>query len=93
MGKMTDGDVMVYIRNQMLELEKIAKEYKVTICILSCSDGFSNCRVNDYAITHWENKDIYLYEPRGARESWEYDIRPQSINFAGRPYMKRGGRK
>lgn len=95
MGKMTDGDVMVYIRNHMLALSDIAKRYGVDISITADADGYANARIGDYEVTQFKKGNIkYAYMPLDDdTEMWQQDIKTYCVNFSGDPYMKWGGRK
>ena len=89
--KMTDGDVMIYLRNTMLALSQLAQERQISIRLNTVIDGYGNVRVGDYVATHYpENKKIvYEYAPIGEESSrvdeWIYDIPPQSICFGQAP--------
>lgn len=95
MRKMTDGDVMVYIRNHMLALSDMAKQYGVDISISADADGYASARMGDYEVTQFKKGNIkYAYMPLDDdTEMWQQDIKTYSVNFSGDPYMKWGGRK
>lgn len=95
MGKMTDGDVMIYIRNHALAISKMAKEHDIDIEITAHSDGYINCKANnDYEFSSFDDGyEAYNYWPTKSNRKWRYDIKPQSIKFSGAPYTKRGGMK
>lgn len=94
MGKMTDGDVMVYIRNHALGISKMAKDHELEINIIIQPDGYINCRANSYEFaSHKGYYERYDYLPRGDISRWRHGIEPQNISFSGAPYMKWGGRK
>lgn len=95
MGKMTDGDVMVYLRNQMLALSEIAKRYGVDISVSADADGFANTKMGDYEVTQFKKGNIeYAYMPIDEDVgAWRCNIKPYCINLLGEPYMKWGGRK
>lgn len=95
--KMTDGDVMVYLRNTMLALSQLAQERQISIQLHTVIDGYGNVRSGDYAVTHYpEDKNIvYEYAPIGEESSrvdeWIYDIPPQSIRFGQAPKEEKHG--
>ena len=95
MKKMADGDVMVYIRNQMLALSEIAKRYGVDISVGADADGFASAKMGDYEVTQFKKGNIeYAYMPiDDGVETWQYDLKPYSINLSAEPYMEWGGRK
>lgn len=95
MGKMTDGDVMVYIRNHMLALSDMAKQYGVDISITADTDGYANARMGDYEVTQFKKGNIkYAYMPLDDdTEMWQQDIKTYCVDFSGDPYMEWGGRK
>lgn len=92
MRKMTDGDVMVYIRNQMLALSDMAKQYGVDISISANADGFANAKIGDYDVTQFKKGNIkYAYMPLDEdTEIWQNDIKTYCVNFSGNPYMEWG---
>lgn len=95
MGKMTDGDVMVYIRNHMLALSDMAKHYGVDISISADAYGYASARMGDYVVTQFKKGNIkYAYMPLDDdTEMWQQDLKTYCINFSGDPYVEWGGRK
>lgn len=89
--KMTDGDVMIYLRNTMLALSQLAQERQISIRLYTVIDGYGNVRAGDYEVTHYpEDKMIvYEYAPIGEESSrvdeWISYIPPQSICFGQAP--------
>lgn len=89
--KMTDGDVMIYLRNTMLALSQLAQERQISIRVYTVIDGYGHVRAEDYEATHYpEDKTIvYEYAPIGEGSSrvdeWISDIPPQSICFGQAP--------
>ena len=87
--KMTDGDVMVYLRNTMLALSQLAQERQIQVSINTGREGYVRSRAGDYTVTNYSKVHIeYAYEPITGGESrfreWRNCIPPQSIRF-GRP--------
>lgn len=90
--KMTDGEVMVYLRNTMLALSQLAEERQIRIsanieengyCIIHAGD-YNACRIGK------EEKVAYAFEPIGKvgefrSGEWRYNITPQSIHFGQPP--------
>lgn len=87
--KMTDGDVMVYLRNTMLALSQMAQERQIQVSIDTGREGYVRSRAGDYTVTNYSKGHIeYAYDPISGKEStfrdWKNYIPPQSIRF-GRP--------
>lgn len=86
--KMTDGDVMVYIRNAMLQLSNLAQERNIRISMNTGEDGYVRARAGEYTVTNYSDGHIdYSYEPISKETSykdWIHNIFPQSIWF-GQP--------
>ena len=87
--KMTDGDVMIYLRNTMLALSQLAQERQIQVSMNTGRDGHVRARAGDYTVTKYSKGHIeYAYEPITGEESrvreWRSYIPPQSIRF-GRP--------
>lgn len=87
--KMTDGDVMIYLRNTMLALSQLAQERQIQVSMNTGRDGYVRARAGDYTVTNYSEGHIeYAYEPITGEESrfreWRNYIPPQSIRF-GRP--------
>ena len=95
--KMTDSDVMIYLRNTMLALSQLAQERQISIRLHTDIDGYGNVRAGDYDATHFpeDKKIVYKYEPIGEESSrvdeWIYDITPQSIRFGQAPKEEKHG--
>lgn len=88
--KMTDGDVMVYVKNTMLSLLQLSQERQIPIDIFTGKNGFVKARVGDYTVTNYSKGHIkYAYEPITGEESrfreWRNYIPPQSIRFGQAP--------
>lgn len=88
--KMTDGDVMVYVRNTMLSLLQLSQERQIPIDIFTGNNGFVKARAGDYTVTNYSKGHIeYAYEPITGEESrfreWRNYIPPQSIRFGQAP--------
>lgn len=94
--KMTDGDVMVYVRNTMLSLLQLSQERQIPIDIFTSKNGFVKARVGDYTVTNYSKGHIeYAYEPITGKEStfrdWKNYIPPQSIRFGQPPKEEKHG--
>ena len=88
--KMTDGDVMVYLRNTMLALSQMAQERQIQVSINTGREGYVRSRAGDYTVTNYSKGHIeYAYEPITGEESrfreWRNYIPPQSIRFGQAP--------
>ena len=87
--KMTDGDVMVYLRNTMLALRKLSQERQVLIDIYISKGGTVKARAEDYTVTIYKDgHEEYAYEPirkGGSVSDWKSYIPPQSIRFGQAP--------
>lgn len=84
--KMSDGDVMVLVRNTMLMLSQLSQERKIPISARSSVDGYFRASMGDYEVYRLdkEDRERYAYEPLRKGEEWLSNISPQSIRF-GRP--------
>lgn len=88
--KMTDSDVMVYVRNIMLALSKLDQERGIKISINTGKDGYARARVGEYTVTKYSSGSIeYSYEPIYGEEStlrdWKSYIPLQTIRFGQEP--------
>lgn len=93
---MTDGDVMVYMRNTILAALQLAQERQISISMYTGEDGYVMARMGDYTVTRYPGGHIeYDYEPiREEAEStkdWLYGIPPQSIRFGQAPKEEKHG--
>lgn len=88
--KMSDGDVMVYLRNAALQISKISQERGLTIDIYCTEDGFITAKTGDYEVFKCEpGKQIrYDYHPLGAVGKWKCDVQPQQIRFGQEPEVQ-----
>lgn len=91
--KMTDGEVMVYLRNHLLALKKIATERGVPISVTVYPEGTGWTKAGRYEVVSTKNNRCpsYSYEPSGKEfdiSDWESDISPESIDFSGPPLTK-----
>lgn len=97
--KMTDGDVMIYLRNTILALSQLAQERKIPINMntsLTSLNGYVRARAGDYTVTQYPEGHIeYAYEPISGTEStfrdWKNYIPPQSIRFGQAPKEEKHG--
>lgn len=88
--KMTDGDMMIYLRNTMLALSQLAKERQIQVSMNTGRDGYVRARAGDYTVTNYSKGHIeYAYESITGEESkfreWRNYIPPQSICFGQAP--------
>ena len=88
--KMTDSDVMVYLRNSMLALSQLAQERDIKINIDTGDNGYARVRAGEYTITKYSAGHIeYSYEPIYGEEStfrdWKSYIPLQTIRFGQEP--------
>lgn len=97
--KMTDGDVMIYLRNTMLALSKLAQERQIRISANIEKEGYCVIHAKDYEVCRIEEagNTEYAFMPIGeaaesrARE-WRYNIPPQSICFGQAPKEESHGK-
>lgn len=94
--KMTDGDVMIYLRNDMLALLQLAQERKIPINMNTGLNGYVRARAGDYTVTQYSEGHMeYAYEPIIGEESrfreWKNYIPPQSIRFGQAPKEEKHG--
>lgn len=94
--KMTDGDMMIYLRNTMLALSQLAQERQIQVSINTDRDGYVSARAGDYTVTNYSKGHIeYAYEPISGTESrykeWKNYIPPQSIRFGQAPKEEKHG--
>ncbi len=97
--KMTDGDVMIYLRNTMLALSQLAQERQIRISTSIEKEGYCIIHAGDYNVCRIEKvgDTKYAFEPigetAGSRISeWRYNISPQSIRFGQAPKEKSHGK-
>lgn len=85
--KMSDGDVMVYLRNAVLQMSKIAQERGLTIDTYCGEDGYIALKTGDYEIFRCdaESQIRFDYHPIGIVGKWKYDAQPQQIRFGQEP--------
>lgn len=88
--KMSDGDVMVYLRNAALQMAKVSEERNVNISAYIHPGGYVSMRVGDCEISRIaEGRKIeYNYRPLGCIKKWKDSIEPQSIRFSGEPEVQ-----
>lgn len=88
--KMTDSDVMVYLRDTMLALSQLAQERDIKISLNTGEDGYVRARAGEYTATKYSAGNIeYSYEPIYGEEStfrdWKSYIPLQTIRFGQEP--------
>lgn len=90
--KMTDGDVMIYLRNTMLALSQLAQEKQIRISTSIEKEGYCVIHAGDYNVCRIEKvgDTKYAFEPIGGTagsriSEWRYNISPQSIRFDQAP--------
>lgn len=83
MKKMTDGDVMVYLRNAALAISRIARERGIDIRISCRDEGSVMVRAGDYEYMRLgaEERERCHFMPHDKNREWKYDIRPQEVSF------------
>ena len=94
--KMTDGDVMVYLRNTMLALSQLSQERQIQVSINTGREGYVRARAGDYTVTNYLKGHIeYAYEPITGKKprfrEWRNYIPPQSIRFVQAPKEEKHG--
>lgn len=91
--KMSDGDVMVYLRNAALQMSRIAQERGLTIDTYCTEDGYLTMKAGDYEIfrRNAESQTRYDYRPTGAVAKWKADVQPQQIRFGQEPMEEEHG--
>ena len=96
--KMTDGDVMIYLRNTMLALSQLAQERQIRISANIEKEGYCVIHAEDYEVCRIEEagNTEYAFMPIGeVAESrikeWHYNILPQSIRFGQAPKEEKHG--
>lgn len=84
--KMSDGDVMVYLRNTMMALISLADERGIKVSV-DCVPGkdYGCVRAGEYEVLCLEGEDEYCYRPIDMVPFWKYGISPQSICFGQAP--------
>ena len=90
--KMTDGDVMVYVKNLMEALSKLSQERHVQFWANTGSNGYFEARVGEYKVTRLKNNAPveYNFIPIGTGEEtrvseWKYNIPLKYIRFGQAP--------
>ena len=63
--KMSDGEIMVYLRNAALQISRIAQERGITVDVRCTNYGYINVRAGEYEVTKVKtDRDIsYEYIP------------------------------
>ena len=96
--KMTDGDVMVYLRNTMLALSQLAQERQIGISANIEKEGYCVIHAKDYEVCRIEEAGNieYAFMPIGEgaesrTREWRYNILPQSICFGQAPKEEKHG--
>lgn len=84
--KMSDGEIMVYLRNAALQMSRIAQERGITVDVRCLKDGYINVEAGDYEIFQCdrESQIRYDYHPL-CTLTHEYNIQPQRIRFLQKP--------
>ena len=85
--KMTDGEVMVYLRNAALQISRIAQERGLTISTYFTEDGYFAVDAGNYEIFRVDRtkQARYDYRPCGESHKWADNIQPQQIRFLQKP--------
>lgn len=80
----TDGDIMVYLRNMRIALQKISAQTGLSIDIRATPDGYAYVYAGDYtAIQFRDGHEKYEYWPKDI-EKWER-IKPGQVTFGKAP--------
>lgn len=84
--KMSDGEIVVYLRNAALQMSRIAQERGITIDVRCDKDSYIYVTAGDYEIfqSAKESQIRYDYHPLGTLVH-EYNIQPQQIKFWQEP--------
>lgn len=85
--KMSDGEIMVYLRNAALQMSRIAQERGITVDVRCTEHGYINVMVGDYEIIKLKDdcEISYDYMPAKADIGFIYRLRPQQIRFRQKP--------
>ena len=87
----TDGDIMVYLRNVCIALQKISAQTGLSIDIRTTPGGYAHAEAGDYtAIQYGDDTGLgeaYEYRPRTVSLGWR-DVEPQQIVFGRAPKKK-----
>ena len=88
--KMSDGDVMVYLRNAALQMAAVMIHGGLTIDSYCTEDGYLNIKAGDYEILrrNAESQTRYEYCPTGLVGKWKRDVQPQQIRFGQEPEVQ-----
>ena len=83
---MTDQDTMVYIRNAVLALSKIAQEKKILINVTANKDGGAYGLAGRYEFikSAATAREIYEYRPVDDVGAWR-EVQPSQIRFGQEP--------
>lgn len=87
MAKMTDGEVMVYLRNAALAISKIAQERGIEVKIRCDSDGFISTEADDYEYVqiNTDTEGDYKFRRLGDVYNWEDHVPTKNIRFGQAP--------
>ena len=87
----TDADIMVYLRNVRIALQKISAQTGLSIKIYATPDGYAYAEAGGYtAIQYGDDTGLgeaYEYRPITVSLGWR-DVEPQQIAFGGAPKEK-----
>lgn len=87
----TDGDIMVYLRNVRIALQKISAQTGLNIDIRATPGGYAYADAGDYtAIQYGDDTgfgETYEYRPRTVNLGWR-DVERQQIVLGGAPKKK-----
>lgn len=82
---MTDQDTMVYIRNAVLALSRIAQKKGVCIRITAECDGYAYGQAAEYEFMKPAmNPERYEYRPLNNGKAWK-EVKPCQIRFGQEP--------
>ena len=86
--KLSDRELMVYLRNAALALAEFAREKGIKIKIYADETGYVNVRAGDYEHTkHEDGCEGYTYRPLNKVYDWR-DINPSQIMSLTQPHQK-----
>lgn len=91
--KMSDGDIMVYLRNVALQVSKLAQERGLIIRMRCDEEGCISVRADDYEVFQYDkdSRIMYDYSPLESG-GWKHDVQPQRIRFGQEPREEENGK-
>lgn len=87
----TDADIMVYLRNVRIALQKISAQTGLSIKIYATPGGYAYAEAGGYTVIQYGDDtglgEAYEYRPMTVSLGWR-DVEPQQIAFGGAPKEK-----